>query len=128
MSDILERLRTIPRSGLPIGLTWNACDDAADEIERLRAALNTFIAAVPKDCVLVSRVATEQMDARIVAFETETEKLRAALKQARRDALEEAMEIAFKERFCVERYETSPPQAVAAHNILEAIRALGEKG
>lgn len=37
--DILERLRTIPRSGLPIGHTWNLCDDAADEIEKLRAAL-----------------------------------------------------------------------------------------
>lgn len=35
--DILERLRTIPRSGLPIGHTWNLCDDAADEIEKLRA-------------------------------------------------------------------------------------------
>jgi hypothetical protein len=51
----------------------------------------------------------------------------ARIAQARRDALEEAMEIAFKERFCVERYETSPPQAVAAHNIIEAIRALADK-
>lgn len=51
----------------------------------------------------------------------------ARVAQARRDALEEAMEIAFKERFCVERYETSPPQAVAAHNIIEAIRALADK-
>jgi hypothetical protein len=42
MNDIVERLRTIPRSGLPIGHTWNACDDAADEIEKLRAALLPF--------------------------------------------------------------------------------------
>ena len=39
MTDIVERLRTIPRSGAPIGHTWNLCDDAADEIEKLRAAL-----------------------------------------------------------------------------------------
>ena len=39
MSGIVERLRTIPRSGLPIGHTWNACDDAADEIEKLREVL-----------------------------------------------------------------------------------------
>jgi hypothetical protein len=39
MSDIVGQLRTIPRSGAPIGLTWNLCDDAADEIEKLRAAL-----------------------------------------------------------------------------------------
>jgi hypothetical protein len=68
-----------------------------------------------------------QIDNVLAGQQAEIEKLRAALKQARRDALEEAMEIAFKERFCVERYETSPPQAVAAHNIIEAIRALGEK-
>jgi len=45
MSDIVERLRTIPRSGLPIGHTWNACDDAADEIEKLRAALKSVLDA-----------------------------------------------------------------------------------
>jgi len=71
MSDLVKRLRGYKKT--PVA--WAA----ADEIEKLRAALNTFVAAVPKDCVLVSRVATEQMDARIVAFETENEKLRAAL-------------------------------------------------
>jgi len=46
MSDIVERLRTIPRSGLPIGHTWNACDDAADEIEKLRAAICEWAASI----------------------------------------------------------------------------------
>lgn len=45
MSDIVERLRTIPRSSLPIGVAWNACDDAADEIEKLRAALQSVLDA-----------------------------------------------------------------------------------
>ena len=43
MTDIVERLRTIPRSGAPIGHTWNLCDDAADEIEKLRAALQSVM-------------------------------------------------------------------------------------
>jgi hypothetical protein len=75
--DIVEQLRTADI--YDVLDADKLCCEAADEIEKLRAALNTFVAAVPKDCVLVSRVATEQMDARIVAFETEIEKLRAAL-------------------------------------------------
>lgn len=43
MSDILERLKTIPRSTLPIGAAWKACEDAAAEIERLRASADMGI-------------------------------------------------------------------------------------
>jgi hypothetical protein len=35
--DLVEVLRTIPRSSLPIGVAWNKCEEAADEIERLRS-------------------------------------------------------------------------------------------
>lgn len=34
--DFVDVLRTIPRSSLPIGVAWAKCEEAADEIERLR--------------------------------------------------------------------------------------------
>jgi hypothetical protein len=43
--DLVEVLRIIPRSSLPIGVAWNKCEEAADEIERLREALRSLIAA-----------------------------------------------------------------------------------
>ena len=72
MNDIVERLRTIPRSGLPIGLTWNACDDAADEIERLRA----------RGCARDQT--TTQYCAEVIERDAEIEKLRAALREIKR--------------------------------------------
>ncbi len=53
MTDIVERLRTIPRSGSEIGHTWNLCDDAADEIEKLRAALQTAQRGALEEAALV---------------------------------------------------------------------------
>jgi len=85
MSDLANWLRVIAKemAAHDEPPSWHhPIVEAADEIEKLQAALNTFVAAVPKDCVLVSRVATEQMGARIVAFETENKKLRAAIEMA----------------------------------------------
>ena len=36
---LVEMLRIIPRSSLPIGVAWNKCEEAADRIEALEAAL-----------------------------------------------------------------------------------------
>ena len=36
---LIEMLRLIPRSSLPIGVAWNKCEEAADRIEELEAAL-----------------------------------------------------------------------------------------
>lgn len=36
---LIEMLRLIPRSSLSIGVAWNKCEEAADRIEELEAAL-----------------------------------------------------------------------------------------
>lgn len=36
---LIEMLRLIPRSSLPIGVAWNKCEEAADRIEELESAL-----------------------------------------------------------------------------------------
>lgn len=36
---LIEMLRLIPRSSFPIGVAWNKCEEAADRIEELEAAL-----------------------------------------------------------------------------------------
>ena len=41
--DLVEILRTIPRSSLPIGVAWAKCEEAADEIERLRRIIYNLL-------------------------------------------------------------------------------------
>lgn len=36
---LIEMLRLIPRSSLPISVAWHKCEEAADRIEELEAAL-----------------------------------------------------------------------------------------
>ena len=36
---LVEMLRIIPRSSLPIGVAWNKCEEAADRIEELEARI-----------------------------------------------------------------------------------------
>ena len=41
MTDVVERLRKADKfSGLDVGHYWNLCEEAADEIERLRRELD----------------------------------------------------------------------------------------
>jgi len=40
---LVEMLRIIPRSSLPIGVAWNKCEEAADRIEALEAALREIL-------------------------------------------------------------------------------------
>jgi hypothetical protein len=117
MSDIVERLRSLARKADydEYGVHSDTELEAAQEIEKLRVYLDHLVSCI------------EEANAGRDALKVENEKLLEALQTSRLDTLEDAMEIAFAERLCVERYETRPPQAVAAHNIIEAIRALGEK-
>lgn len=36
---LVEMLRLIPRSSLPIGVAWNKCEEAADRIEELETRI-----------------------------------------------------------------------------------------
>mgnify|MGYP000988920122 CR=1 FL=1 len=45
MSDLVERLNQAANKNAhtPIGVLWNLCDEAADEIERLRGEIRSVI-------------------------------------------------------------------------------------
>lgn len=40
---LVEMLRLIPRSSLSIGVAWNKCEEAADRIEELEAAIYHYV-------------------------------------------------------------------------------------
>ena len=43
---LVEMLRIIPRSSLPIGVAWNKCEEAADRIEELETRITELEAAL----------------------------------------------------------------------------------
>lgn len=60
---LVKMLRLIPRSSLPIGVAWNKCEEAADRIEELEAALQSIASNTCCDkcqeAALVARAALE---------------------------------------------------------------------